>query len=89
MSRNGWKAGRKIRKREWYEMNSENLNKAVMKAIIYLWLDAFVLFVLLIQIIEEGAIKDENLYLFVLGFMAIQLLVIIIQFVRAAKKDSR
>lgn len=70
-------------------MNSENLNKAVMKAIIYLWLDAFVLFVLLIQITEEGAIKDENLYLFVLGFMAIQLLVIIIQFVRAAKKDSR
>ena len=89
MSRNGWKAGRKIRKREWYEMNSENLNKAVMKAIIYLWLDAFVLFVLLIQITEEGTIKDENLYLFVLGFMAIQLLVIIIQFVRAAKKDSR
>ena len=70
-------------------MNSENLNKAVMKAIIYLWLDAFVLFVLLIQITEEGTIKDENLYLFVLGFMAIQLLVIIIQFVRAAKKDSR
>lgn len=88
MSRNGWKAGRKIRKREWHEMNSENLNKAVMKAIIYLWLDAFVLFVLLIQITEEGTIKDENLYLFVLGFMAIQLLVIIIQFVRAAKKDS-
>ena len=89
MSRNGWKAGRKIRKREWYEMKCENLNKAVMKAIIYLWLDAFVFFVLLIQITEEGTIKDENLYLFVLGFMAIQLLVIIIQFVRAAKKDSR
>jgi len=70
-------------------MNSENMNKAVLKAIIYLWLDAFVLFVLLIQITEEGTIKDENLYLFVLGFMAIQLLVIIIQFVRAAKKDSR
>lgn len=70
-------------------MNSENMNKAVLKAIIYLWLDAFVFFVLLIQITEEGAIKDENLYLFVLGFMAIQLLVIIIQFVRAAKKDSR
>lgn len=70
-------------------MNSENMNKAVLKAIIYLWLDAFVFFVLLIRITEEGTIKDENLYLFVFGFMAIQLLVIITQFVRAAKKDSR
>ena len=89
MSRNGWKAGRKIRKREWYEMNSENLNKGALVSILIVCADAFVLIPFLFWITEEGIIKEENLYPFVLGLMAFQFVVIIMILTWAAIKDSR
>ncbi len=89
MSRNGWKAGRKIRKREWHEMESENMKKGALVAMLILWADAFVFIPLLFWITEEGIINEEIFCYFVLGFTAFQFVVIIMFFIWAGIKDSR
>lgn len=81
MSRNGWKAGRKIRKREWHEMESENMKKGALVAMLILWADAFVFIPLLFWITEEGIINEEIFCYFVHTYIKI------IKFLKSIQKE--